>query len=218
MFHREHGKTRKMQVKYIGNIVTEYRKDKFSPLFNVVGEFPEADRSLPTIIIGLNEAKTYINDFCILKKGYEDGLIQWTYKKTERKYEYDNDIPAFYRFCLDRMLSNVGYRYLDFSKYRYNETKRILNWLDSETDKVCFLTMGSKFMFIYDTTRETVFGISLTLAEYIGVDRKKAVLRVKKNRKNRFIYDTRFLDSDIRSVIGANTHYIPVLSTFFQTS
>ena len=49
-----------MQGKHIGNIVTDYPKDRFSALFNVIKETTDAEDGIPTLIIGLECAKKNI--------------------------------------------------------------------------------------------------------------------------------------------------------------
>jgi hypothetical protein len=62
-----------------------------------------------------------------------------------------------------------------------------------------------------------VFGLSLTLFEYMGVNRKKIVSLVGRNRNNIFIHNTGFMDGEIRGVVGYNTHYIlPLASVFLE--
>ncbi len=200
-----------MQTKYIGNIITGYNKDKFPSFFNITKKYGDRLPNIPTIIVGLEEARSYIQDFLIIKKQYGD--IWWTYKKTERKYEFDKDIEEFYDFCFRKFLSDVKYFYLNLPKYRYNDVKRIYSWLKSNELKLCFLTRDSNFMFIYDISKNTVFGLSLTLCEYIGVERKKVVNLIKRNKNNRFVYDTSFISSDVRNIITNNTHYILPLAS-----
>lgn len=204
------------ETKYIGNIVTTYNKDKFLPIFNVIREKEGCIKDIPTLFIGLDMARDNIENFSILKKEYEEKNIWWTYKKTERKYDFDNDIESFYGFCLNKFLTNVKYFYFDLPRYHYSDIKRILEWLGGNSEKTCFLTRESNFMFIYDKEKNIVFGLSLTLAEYIGVNRKKIVSLVRKNRKNTFLYDTSFINGDIRRSLGDNTHYILPLATIFQ--
>lgn len=68
-------------------------------------------------------------------------------------------------------------------------------------------------MFIYSEKYNTVFGISLELCEYLGV-RKQKVFKLLKNSE--YIHDTSFINSDLRKVMGGNTHYIPILYTYLN--
>ena len=115
------------------------------------------------------------------------------------------------------MLSDVEYHYLNIPSYRYSELKRIYSWVKGKTKKLCFLTRDSNFMFMYDPEKKNVFGLSLTLFEYMGINRKKVVGVVRGNKNNIFIHDTGFMDGEIRGVVGYNTHYIlPLASVFLE--
>ena len=68
-------------------------------------------------------------------------------------------------------------------------------------------------MFIYSEMYNTVFGISLEMCEYLGVNKQKVIKLVKNTE---FIHDTKFISNEIRKVIGSNTHYILPLYTYFK--
>ena len=68
-------------------------------------------------------------------------------------------------------------------------------------------------MFIYSEEYKTVFGISLSFCEYIKISKKKIWYLL---RNKEVISNTKFIDSDIRRIMGSNTHYILPLYCFFQ--
>lgn len=200
---------------YLGNIVTAYKRENFSLFFNVVKDMEEVIDGVPTLIIGLENARNGIENFTILNKRYNNDMLWWTYKKTERKYEFDDDIVSFYNFCITTFVEKYKYVYIDIPKYRYNRLKKLINYINSPIDKICFQTRENNFLFIYDSELKTVFGLSMTLLEYIGIEKAKVIKKIKANRKNRFLYDTSFLDQGLRKVIDNNTHYILPLAEVF---
>lgn len=203
--------------KFLGNIVTTYKKEKFSPFFNVVKTMKEAIDGIPTMIVGLENARGNIDGFSILTKKYNDGLVWWTYKKTERKYEFDDDMVSFYGFCTGYYLEQCKYYYIDLPKYTYSKIKRFIKFVNSPIRKLCFQTRDSNFVFIYDTVSNYVYGLSITLLEYMGVPKARVIKRIKGNKNNVFIYDTSFIDSNLRVSIGGNTHYILPLAEVFRS-
>lgn len=207
-----------MQSKYIGNIITTYPKDTFPSFFNVVTDMKDKIDGIPTMVVGLENARVNINSFSILKKSYDDTMVWWTYKKTERRYEFEQDIEDYYRFCFKKFFNKIRYYYIDLPSYSLSALKRLIRWIMSDNPKTCFLTRESNFLFIYDSEKEIVFGLSLTLVEYMGVDRKKVVLRIKANKHNRFIYDTSFMKGEIRKIVENNTHYILPLSVVLSNA
>ena len=84
--------------------------------------------------------------------------------------------------------------------------------MDGDELKKCRVTYGNKFMFIYSEKRKTVYGLSLTLCDYNGVKPEKVIERVKKNRRNIFVYDGGKIDSMVRRCIGGDEFIISALS------
>ena len=195
----------------LGNIVTSSKQNTFSEIFNVVNSYDDIIQGVPTLIIGWENAKKYIPQVNILTKRYDN--IWWTFSKTERRCEYEDDIMEFFKFTILSRMNKIKYVYVDLVNFRLNSIKKMISFAKGSTHKVVFLTRNKNFMFIYSKQYETIFGISLTLCEYLGIYRNK-VIRLVKNGE--FIHDTSFIDGDIRKVIGGNTHYILPLYEYFQ--
>lgn len=200
----------------LANIVTRGRKDDFSDIYNVVNSCEKIDNGLPTLYIGLNSAKKCIDNFSILQKYYKEQNCWWTFSKTERRNDYINDTEKFQEEVILNALKDVRYEYVDFIRYRRKRIINFIKYIYSRSDKLCFLTRGSTFIFIYDVSLNTVFGLSLALCEYIGIDKHKIIGRIKSNKYNQFINNISFLNADIKRIIGNNTHYILPLYSYFR--
>lgn len=198
-------------MKKIANIVTRSKKNVFGDIFNVVDSFGKTLDGIPTLVIGMDIAKENISGFNILAKRYGD--IWWTFSKTERRCEYEDDIVEFYKYAVLHEMDKVRYVYIDPINYSLDRIKKAIGFLRGGTRKYVFLTRNSNFMFVYSEKYNAVFGISLELCEYLGVDRHKVYRLV---RNSEYIHDTSFIDSDLRKVIGNNTHYILPLYTYFK--
>ena len=195
-------------AKKIGNIVTKSKRHQYSNLFNVVGSLDDIDPSLPTLIVGWEIVKQLPNADILCKR---IGEYWWTFGKTERRYEYEDDIVEFYKYAVTTSLNKVKYTYIDFTKYSLSKIKRVIKFAREETGKVGFLTRNSNFLFIYSEKYNTVFGVSLTLCEYLGIKKKKVISLFKHTY---FIHDTSYIENDIKQIIGYNTHYILPLYSF----
>lgn len=189
-----------------GNIVTKSKVDVDTDLFNIVESCEKSIDGIPTLYIGLDNAKEHIPGFNILNKQYGDTF--WTFKKNERKCEYDEDVDNFQKFAISKAVSSVKYIYIDFLNYTLNGIRKLLKIAGSNSKKVVFLTKGSSFMFVYMEEYDTVFGVSLSTAEYIGVPKGKII---KLLRNAEYIHDTTFITGHLRRAIGFNTHIIPIL-------
>lgn len=205
-----------MQDKKIGNIITD-GIDLYGAKYNVTDTLDGVDRSLPTIIIGLEKARSIIDGFNILVKDYPIQSLSWTYKITEDRCENEADLFRFYDRCYDEMLHSVRYFYVNFTQYPYSRLKGLYQYVVHGTDtRSCFLTRDSNFLFIYSHERNTVFGISLTMMDYIGVGKDKVKRLVRSNKSNVFVNAKVYSDPIMRKIIGNNTHYIPVLANLFS--
>lgn len=201
----------------IGNIITSGSGKKFPKIFNIGKTFGDIDASLPTLIIGLHETKALLGKrFSIIERRPKDKLW-WTYKKTERNYEYEEDMTDFYRHCLQMKLGKIQYRYVDITTYGYTKLKSFINYTRNKKNKICFITRDRNFVFIYVPTDSVVLGLSLNLLDYCGIPKDKVLKRLKTNKSNNFMKDTSFIDGTMREVIGHDTHYIPVLSHLFSS-
>ena len=198
-------------MKKLANIVTKSKKNTFGNIFNVVNSYSDIIEGIPTLIIGIEEAKQNIDNFSILKKEYND--VWWTFAKMERRCEYEDDIIKFYNYAILNGMKKTKYVYIDLINYKLSSIKKVIKFLKNNTKKYVFLTRNSHFMFIYSETYNTVFGISLELCEYLGVKKQK-IMKLLKNVE--YIHNTKFIDNDIRKVIGSNTHYILPLYTYLN--
>lgn len=202
-------------MRKLANIVVNGKRNTFGNIYNVTGSCEGVDSSLPTLYIGVETARKCIDGFNILKKHYPEQRCWWTFSKNERRDDHDNDIRKFQEDVMLDALSGVRYEYVDFISYTGRRLKRFIRYVMSDSDKICFVTKGMNFVFIYDVSLGCVFGLSLALCEYCGVDSRKVLGRIRKNRRNRFIRDTSFLTDDARKIIGDNTHYILPLYDYF---
>lgn len=199
----------------LANIVTKCKKNEFSGIYNVVPSCEGIDNTLPTLYIGLNSAKKCIDNFSILQKHYKGQNCWWTFSKTERRNDYINDVEAFQKDVIVNSLKTIRYEYVDFIRYTRKRIVKFIQYIYSDTKKLCFITRGSKFIFIYDVKLKIVFGLSLSLCEYLNLDKAKIIRKIKSNKNNIFIQDTSFLNTDIKGIIGNNTHYILPLYSYF---
>lgn len=192
--------------KFLGNIVTNGNPDVDRDAFNVVKSIDESVEGIPTLVVGLENARKTIPDFNILNKCY--GELSWTYSKTEHRCDYEDDLEGFVDMCVRKAVEGVKYTYIDFISYKRGTIRKILAFAKGPSKKTVFLTRGSSFMFVYSETYKTVFGVSLSLCEYIGIPKKK-VIRLVRNAE--FVHDTKSLDGLFRRAIGNDTHLVPVI-------
>lgn len=195
----------------LGNIVTTAKKNNYSEIFNVVNSIDKCITDLPILVVGWKLMKSLFPDANILNKEYNG--VKWTFTKTERRCEYEEDIIEFYNYSILESMKNINYIYVNPLTFTLTKIKKMINFFKSPQEKILFLTRDSRFLFIYSKEYKTVFGVSLSTIEYIGISKKK-ILKLIKNGE--LIKNLDFIDNDIRRIIGVKTHYILPMYSYFK--
>ena len=190
-------------MRKIGNIITTSKMPDYTRLFNVVDDIDDADRSIPTIIIGVQNAREELdNKFNVLDKCYDGGMMWWTYRKNERRADFEDDMSAFVKFCVEKVAKSIEYVYVDIPNIGVNGVKRFIRYIDNGDMKLCHVTNGDSFMFIYDEKKSMSFGLSLSLCEYVGVKAEKVIDRVRRNKNNVIIDNFSKVNNLVRRYIN----------------
>lgn len=205
-------------MKTIGNIVTDNKRNINKDLLLTYDCIDNVNNNNPTLIIGFENAKKNIENFDILKKSYivNGKKIFWTFKKNERKYDYDTDLNNFYKICFDNLICNIPYNYINIINLKLSSLKRLISYFNNDNDKYVYLHNG-RFMFIYDSVLKQIIGISLSLAEYIGINPQKIKQKIFINKKNHCTYKSTYENFDIKMIINENPHLIPYIEYHFKT-
>ena len=190
-------------MRKIGNIITTSKMPDYTRLFKVVDDIDDADRSIPTIIIGVQNAREELDDrFNVLDKCYDGGMLWWTYRKNERRADFEDDMSAFVKFCVEKVAKSIEYVYVDLPNIGVNGVKRFIRYIDNGDMKLCHVTNGDSFMFIYDEKKYMTFGLSLSLCEYVGVKAEKVIDRVRRNKNNVIIDNFSKVNNLVRRYIN----------------
>lgn len=190
-------------MRKIGNIITTSKMPDYTRLFKVVDDIDDADRSIPTIIIGVQNAREELDDrFNVLDKCYDGGMLWWTYRKNERRADFEDDMSAFVKFCVEKVAKSIEYVYVDLPNIGVNGVKRFIRYIDNGDMKLCHVTNGDSFMFIYDEKKSMTFGLSLSLCEYVGVKAEKVIDRVRRNKNNVIIDNFSKVNNLVRRYIN----------------
>lgn len=201
--------------KVLANVITDLTRIKFDIKVNKCKSMDEIEKSLPTLIIGYKNAKKYIKDFNILKKAYPKQNLWWTFSKTERGVDFQDDI---YKFCLeavDNIVDKVEYSYVDYLDCSLEKGKKVLNYLMSSNDyKVAYID-GNNFLYVYSPHFKKVWGFSLGTMMFYGV-KQRSIEKVLNNIKNtQWIKNFAKIPIKVKRLIGDRTHNNIVLYDYF---
>lgn len=195
-------------MRKIGNIVG-LNKVKMSEFFNINTNI---DKNLPILYVGMENGKKNIENFSLLKYEYGDNVF-WTFSKREKRDIFVENVDKFISFCFKNYVDNIKYEYVNFICYGYNKIKKLLKYLKSKDLKYIFYTKESRFVFIYSPKYSIVWGISISLCEYIGINKSKIMSIINRNKCNVMTNNImeKYDIKDIMRMLPDDTHCIPII-------
>lgn len=159
----------------LGYIVTNTKIKNIPNYIQVVSAINDDIVSKPCLIIGLNQAKSLIQNFNILQKKYGDYLF-WTFKKTEKRIEYEKDINAFNLFLIREVIKNIPYCYVSIFKLKVSNVKNLLYLL--KENKLSFYITDKTYFMLY---QNKVYGFSKNDLEYISIKKEHVMKLIEKH-------------------------------------
>lgn len=202
--------------KPIANIVTDTLKTRFDIKVNKCKSLEEIDKSLPTLIIGLGNAKKYINNFNILKKEYKEQKIWWTFLRTERMTDYQEDLQSFYETAIKYAVESIDYEYVDILDCGYKRSKNILKYLFASNDeKIGYIDNNGSFLFIYSRKYKKIWGFSLSTMKFYGINESSINKTIKNIRNIDIINDFSTIPYKVRRIVGDKIHHNIILYGYF---
>ena len=190
-------------MKKLANIVSDNTID-VSEIFNVVKTMDEIQHGLPTLIVGINLAdKLYpdfdITDICLAPNFY------WTFKKTQKRDKYAEDLNFFINKVYYDLLKGVTYYFIQ------NKTRTLKRVIQKIREFKHITTyMHNDMIYIYSDN--LIFGIDLKLTRYVGMDNKKLITKIK-SISNVFLTDDEILIEYKKNLeeMDLQARYIPYL-------
>lgn len=169
------------------------------------------DKTKPTLVIGLEEAKKTTDNFSILEKKINDNLY-WTFAKTERRTDYDRDLELFCGEVLKRSIDNIKYVYVNILNLGYQRLKKLILFLQSNVDKHIYIC--NDMVYVY--SGQKVFGVSLRLLRYNKIVSNKVIKWLYKQNKNKLYFNDKCLSFKLRQVISNKKYATPYFLSIFE--
>ena len=191
-------------MKKLGYIVSDKKINNVKGFVEVVDDISLADTTKPVLLVGLENAKKNITNFSILEKKVNDNLF-WTFKKTEKRIDFENDIDYFYNYIINNISRNIKYYYINILKLKYNKIKKLYNILFSGERKYIYISNNM----LYILYNGSVLGISISVLEYINVDIKKFFKRLYSNENNVICTNASDCVKSIKSEVGNKKYVVP---------
>lgn len=197
-------------MKYIANIITKSKLD-VGEYINVTKDINDANLNIPTLIVGWCNVKEIYPNADILSKIIND-TISWTYNNREKRQEYEPDLARFIKNVFETLDSRVKYTFFNVLTSNLTRIKGLINYINSPIDKIVYIS--EKNIYIYDGKQ--VIGVSLSDLEYYGINKEKVINLLKRNLKNKLVFNDNFLTWKIKRVIGDNGKIVPYLYSLKQ--
>jgi len=189
----------------LGYIVTDRKINGVKDFVGVVNDISLADPTKPVLIVGIKLAKKYIDNFSILDKKVNDKLF-WTFKKTEKREDFENDINNFYNYIIYNISNNIKYYYINILKLKYNKIKKLYNIIFSSEKKYIYI---SNNMMYFLHNEKDVFGISVSILEFLNIDIKKLFKKIYSNENNIICTNMSNCVKSIKTEIGNKKYVVP---------
>lgn len=193
---------------HIANIVTNSNiiVDKY---FNISNSLDNIIQDLPTLIIGWDIVKTINPDVDFIDKKLSDNIF-WTFKKSERRDIYQEDLYNFITYCYKNLIKDINYSFIDLITLTDSEIKESFNNI-----KKCKKSATYQYNdMIYVYCDNTIYGIDLKLVKYLGYDVKKTIEKIKKNSFVFLSGDQILIEyKDIIESLDNEVKYVPYLYT-----
>ena len=157
----------------IGNIVTK-EKIKLNRKFNIVKNFTEIIDGIPTLIIGLDEAKLVSSDLNYIKRKISDDIF-WTFNRKEKRTYFEEDLFYFIEFSYDRLIKPITYKFIDIIRLEDDDIKKLFKKLTLYDDIITFYYENNIYMF----SNNIIYGIDTNQIKYISGDVDKLINKIK---------------------------------------
>lgn len=203
-------------MKKIGNVIVNSPNYKVADCYNKFLSLSNVDNKLPTMIIGLENAKKNIDGFSILKREYWNNMLWWTFSKTEKRSDYDKDMEKFYEVCINNIINNIKYYYINIIELTYNKTKKLINYIKNNNRKLYYID-NNKFIIIYDIDNtKNIYGISLSTCAFYGISKTKVLNIISRGVNNKQIKNFYSIPNNVRRMVNDEFPNELVLLEFFN--
>lgn len=182
---------------------------KVSKEFNVVKAMDEIIHGLPTLIVGYDYVNKHYPDFDITNIQLDDNLY-WTFKRTERRDKFEEDLEWFKTKVFTDLTCKVSYIFVDPLQQKTQTLWKIVRKIAKLKYKVTYIQ--EEMVYIYG--ENLIFGVDLNLLRYMGVNIDKTKAKIKEI-SDVFLDDNKILIEYKNNVgeLGDQVRYIPFLFT-----
>ena len=191
---------------FVGNIVTQ-SKVNIDKYFNVVETMDAIIHGLPTLIVGWDIVKTIEPEVDFITRKLSDNIF-WTFKKTERRDIFENDLYDFIHHSYNLLIKDLDYKFIDLIQLTESELKITFKTIKKSTNAVGYIHQN--MLYIY--TDNIVYGLDLKLVTYLEYNLSDILNKIKSYCSVLLDNDEILIEyKDIIDMLNNEVKYVPFL-------
>lgn len=191
---------------FLGKIISKNKKFAVIDFIEITDNTEINEKN--TLIVGKPLAESLYGKerIKVLDKHIENN-VYWTFAKTERRNDYEQDVEEFNKRVAKFIKSSVEYRYFNFFTETFDHSSRFIKWLYEGDQKYVYIK--SNHIYIYTPNSKLIFGFSFNDTEYLGKDTEAIIEKIKANPNNIIVEDDNFLQNKTREYFLNCQYLIP---------
>ena len=206
---------------YIARIICTNRSvfDDLEKYIEVV-EFTDDIRitnEIPTLIVSKKLAEKLYGkeNVKVLNKTICENIF-WTYSKMENRLQFENEIKKFRDNVTKSLFEKI--HYVNFSIFieSLHRIKDFIRFLNNSTKKYIFLENDQLYIYANNSKVSSIVGLSLLDCEYIGIDKKKILMKINSNKNNVLFTRKHIVDYNLKQITNEKKYIIPYLYSLFN--
>jgi len=190
----------------IGNVVCK-KHIKIDKNFNLIKLTNEIIEGLPTLIVGLDNAKSFTDKISYLDRKINTNTF-WTFTRLEKRDLFEEDLFYFIKFSYDELLKSANFKFIDLILSDSNEINKVFNNIKS-SDRV--ITFSYENM-VYVHINYMIYGFDLRQVDYIGKSKNIFIDKIK-DMSDVFLSDEKILIEYKKelSILNDEIKYVPLI-------
>ena len=190
----------------IGNVVCE-RYIKIDKNFNLIKSTNEIVEDLPTLIVGLDNAKSFTDKISYLDRKINTNTF-WTFTRLEKRDLFEEDLFYFIKFSYDELLKSAKFKFIDLILSDSDEINKVFNEININDNVITF----SYENMVYTYVNDMIYGFDLRQVDYIGKSKNIFIDKIK-DMSNVFLSDEKILIEYKKelSILNDEIKYVPLI-------
>lgn len=194
-------------MRVLGYIVSKRKVQGKGRFVRVVESIDDARRDLPVLVIGWSVAKQMDGYKSIIDKDLSEN-VSWTFSEGEGRSRMEEDVLRFSKMCVEKFVSTVSYHYVNIFRLCFSSAKSLIGKLKTNGRKTIYIS-GDGMCYI--CCGSDVFGISLTMLSYAGIDRDRFIGRISAMQSTRVFTDEDVKVKSLSCELGNKRYAVPCL-------